>query len=132
MLFRSELFYKKTFIIALNSIAAAVINVFLNWLFIGKYGYLAAAYTTVAGYFILMILHYIAVRWILKEKIYRDGVYFVLLLCTGTAGCLFLFTYQTILLRYAVITALAIAALFFRKDELLMLYASVRKRRGKE
>lgn len=127
-----ELFYKKTFIIALNSIAAAVINVFLNWLFIGKYGYLAAAYTTVAGYFILMILHYIAVRWILKEKIYRDGVYFVLLLCTGTAGCLFLFTYQTILLRYAVITALAIAALFFRKDELLMLYASVRKRRGKE
>lgn len=123
-----ELFYKKTMIIAVNSIIAAVVNIFLNLFFIGKYGYLAAAYTTVAGYFLLMVLHYIAVRVLLKEKIYRDAMYFVLLLITGAAGCLLLLLYQTILLRYVLLLVLTAAAAFFKREELLLLVAEVRKR----
>ena len=127
-----ELFYKKTFIIALNSILAAVVNVFLNWHFIGRYGYLAAAYTTVAGYFILMIFHLIAVRWVLKKKIYRDGLYFVLLSVTGIAGCLFLLVYRTVLLRYIIMVAFTLVVLICKKDDLLVLLTVVKKRRGKE
>lgn len=105
---------------------------FLNLYFIGKYGYLAAAYTTVAGYFILMIFHLIAVRWVLKKKIYRDGLYFALLSITGVAGCLFLLVYRTVLLRYAIMAVFILVVLICKKDDLLVLLTVVKKRRGKE
>lgn len=52
-----EHFYKKTKIITINTFIAAVINIVLNFIFIPKYGYFAAAYTTMISYFISLILH---------------------------------------------------------------------------
>ncbi|MBR3614185.1 MAG: oligosaccharide flippase family protein [Clostridia bacterium] len=52
-----EHYYKKTLVITVNTIIAAVVNVILNFLFIPKYGYVAAAYTTVIAYLVALILH---------------------------------------------------------------------------
>lgn len=112
-----ELYHKKTSIIAVNSIIAAVINVILNYYFIQRYGYIAAAYTTVAGYFILMVLHYIATRWILGEKLYRDLLYFVMLLISGVLGVMMLYVYNNWLLRYSLaLFALVLICIVRRRD----------------
>jgi len=61
---------KKTKNIALFTIITGVINIVLNYMLIPEYGYIASAWTTLASYCILFILHYINVRWIIKvEKI---------------------------------------------------------------
>lgn len=52
-----EHFHKKTLYITLNTIIAAVSNIILNFIFIPKYGYVAAAYTTLVSYLISFILH---------------------------------------------------------------------------
>lgn len=52
-----EHFHKKTPYITLNTLIAAGINLVLNYLFIPKYGYAAAAYTTLVSYFLSFILH---------------------------------------------------------------------------
>lgn len=52
-----EHYYKKTQRIALNTIFAALLNLVLNYIFIPKYGYIAAAYTTVASYVFCLLLH---------------------------------------------------------------------------
>ena len=52
-----EHFYKKTVNISVNTIIAAVVNIALNFIFIPRYGYFAAAYTTVAAYIVSLILH---------------------------------------------------------------------------
>ena len=52
-----EHFHKKTPYITLNTIIAAVSNIILNFIFIPKYGYVAAAYTTLVSYLISFILH---------------------------------------------------------------------------
>lgn len=59
-----EYYYKKTKMIAISAITAAVLNLVLNLLFIPIYGAVAAAYTTVFSYFISFLLHMKTARMI--------------------------------------------------------------------
>ena len=71
-LYANYAFYrKKTGLISLFTFIAGVINVGLNYLFVPKYGYVAAAWTTLFSYLILFLLHYINVRFILKEQVIK-------------------------------------------------------------
>ena len=53
-----EYYHEKTFYISLGTIIAAIINITLNYIFIKKYGYIAAAYTTELTYILFFVLHY--------------------------------------------------------------------------
>ena len=57
-----EFYHKKQKSIAIGTIIAAIINITLNFIFIPKFGYIAAAYTTLIGYMTLFIIHFIRVR----------------------------------------------------------------------
>lgn len=57
-----EFYHKKQKNIAIGTIIAATINIGLNYLFIPKYGYIAAAYTTLIGYIVLFIIHFFFVK----------------------------------------------------------------------
>jgi len=59
---------KKTYLISLNTIVACVVNIVLNYIYIPRYGYTAAAYTTLISYAVLYILHFINTKLILKES----------------------------------------------------------------
>ena len=65
-----EYFHKKTNYIALGTLFAAIINVILNLIFIPKYGYIAAAYTTLFSYILYSIFHYILSYKIIKFHLY--------------------------------------------------------------
>ena len=58
----AEYYAKKTVYIMAGTIASALVNVVLNYIFIGQYGYLAAAYTTLASYVLYLIMHCIISR----------------------------------------------------------------------
>ncbi|MCK4358963.1 MAG: oligosaccharide flippase family protein [Candidatus Cloacimonetes bacterium] len=62
-------YYKKTYLIAVFTIIAGSINIGLNYLLIPKYGYQAAAWTTLISYACLFVLHYFNVRFIIKPEI---------------------------------------------------------------
>ena len=121
----AELFHKKTFLIALNSCIAAAVNIGLNAYFIPRFGYISAAYTTLAGYFILMALHYIAVRYILKLKIYHDAQYFLMLAATIAVGILTSFLYPYPLIRYPVLIVFTGAALFIGREYIKMILSKI-------
>ena len=113
----TELFYKKTALIAVNSCIAAAVNIGLNYVFILRYGYIAAAYTTLAGYFILMILHYITTVHRLKKRIYNDGNYFLMLILTVAAGTAIGALYGGAAVRYTVsLVIISFLAWLWRKD----------------
>lgn len=52
-----EHYHKKTKGITINTIIAAITNIVLNFLFISRFGYVAAAYTTLTSYLVSFILH---------------------------------------------------------------------------
>ncbi|MCR4892006.1 MAG: oligosaccharide flippase family protein [Lachnospiraceae bacterium] len=124
----AELFQKKTFYIAANSILAALINIGLNAYYIPRYGYIAAAYTTLAGYFILMVLHFLCTRFLLKMKIYADGLYFVMVILSCGAGIAITFLYEMVVLRLALTAALAMILAIIRKRDIIRAIQYIRNR----
>lgn len=52
-----EHYYKKSNQITALTILAAVLNLVLNYIFIPKFGYVAAAFTTAISYFVIFVLH---------------------------------------------------------------------------
>ncbi len=123
-----ELFYKKTALIACNSVAAAVVNYILNAVFIARYGYRAAAFTTLAGYAFLCLLHFLCTRFLLKQKLYADGYYFLLLFLTIICGLGMMLLYGKPLLRYALTILVAAVLAIWRRNDILKLGHLIKKR----
>lgn len=67
-----EQYEKKTVGMAFASIMAAGLNFILNYIFISKYGYVAAAYTTYASYLFLLVMHMLFVKKIGMIHIYDN------------------------------------------------------------
>lgn len=63
-----EFYLKKNHFISIATLLATAINIALNYLLIPKFGYIAAAYTTVIGYFCAMTFHY----FVCSKTQYRD------------------------------------------------------------
>jgi O-antigen/teichoic acid export membrane protein len=115
-----ELFYKKTAIIAISSVSAAIINYFLNLWLIPQYGYLIAAYTTLISYLFLMLFHYVATRFVLKKRVYANVFIFCMMIFSLILGMGLTLLYDTILMRYALAAVvLGILAIIKRRDILI-------------
>ena len=54
-----EVYYEKNKYVAIASIIATVLNIVLNYIFIPKYGFLAAGFTTLISYFVILLLHFV-------------------------------------------------------------------------
>jgi len=110
---------KKTGLISLFTLIAAVINVFLNYIFIPKYGYIAAAWTTLFSYFILFLLHYGNVKFILKEQTIKLSKILLQLILLFTV----IFIYYNVnikiyilLLLFKVLLILLLSLIFFKTE----------------
>lgn len=78
-----EHYYKKTAIIATNTVVAAFLNIILNLFFIKEWGYVGAAYSTLICYFLLFIIHSIYSKRLNKTLFPMSGFFpclFILLL----------------------------------------------------
>lgn len=64
---------KRTDKVALNTIIAMIINIFLNYVCIMRWGYMAAAYTTAFSYFFLMVIQALTERKITGSNIMPFG-----------------------------------------------------------
>ncbi|HAV01240.1 MAG TPA: hypothetical protein DCW47_08655 [Lachnospiraceae bacterium] len=127
-----ELYRKKTPVIAISSVTAAAINYGLNALFIPRFGYLAAAYTTLASYIILMILHYLAVRFYLKERVYDDRFMFAAMGVVTLLGLSLLMLYgedmKQRILRYVCFIVLTGIFAFIRRNDIMLLVGYLKQR----
>lgn len=117
-----EQFNKKTAGMAVATVIAAVINLGLNALMIPKFGYLAAAYTTLIGLLTLLLLHMILVSRIGFGELY-DNRFVLSVAAAGIILMMFItFLYSFTLLRY-IVTAVyfsVLACVFYNKRELLI------------
>lgn len=61
---------KKTVLIPIGTVLSAIVNIVLNIIFIPRYGYVAAAITTVISYFLMFLFHFLMTTQVLKRNIY--------------------------------------------------------------
>jgi len=98
-----ELHYKKTWYISVGTGIAAAVNYALNWWLIPKYGFVAAAYTTMASYVLVTVIHWFINRAVLKKHIYQDMRMFLILFAFSVVCLAMPLLYERIFVRFAVL-----------------------------
>ena len=114
-----EFYYEKTQFIMFASITAAILNIILNYIFIEKYGYRAAGYTTLFCYIIYTIGHFAFMRRVNKtcmeeEQIYNVKVLLVIAVSFLACGFSFLPLYKYIVIRYVFAVCICVYAVLNR------------------
>ena len=111
-----EMHLKKMKYISVATSIAAVTNLVTNAFFIPRFGYLAAAYTTLFCYGLLLLTHFAVTRFVLKIHLYDDWITALLLVGTCLAGYGFTAIYSQVIIRYALIVVLSLLMLYTNKD----------------
>lgn len=110
-----EFYHKKTFRIMCATVVAAVVNIVLNYLLINRFGFVAAAYTTLLCYALYTIFHYLNMKKIEARKIYniRFLVCYSIIYVAACLLCLRIYPYA--LIRYVVLLIMIIVMIAKRK-----------------
>lgn len=129
MMSNLEYFYKKTGLIAIASVASAVLNIGLNLVLIPTFGYKAAAWTTLASYIMLAFMHWAFSARICRVELGRQ-IYSSRYLLLTVAVVLFVtlgmdLIYGMVLVRYLILLIITVC-LFVKRHEIL----SVVRKRG--
>lgn len=106
-----EYYSKKQPFIAMGTTVAAIVNIVLNLLFIPMLGYVAAAYTTLVGYIVLFMMHYMFVKKLKKEWWYDTKFNFIFLVISMCMIPLFSILYTYNIIRYALIIIISFISL---------------------
>ena len=106
----AEFYLKKQTRIAVSTLAAAGLNIGLNIWLIPKFGYVAAAYTTLFGYLCLLLFHYTSLRLLKKTYWYDNKFNFLVMLFFLLMVPVSNFLYGHTVLRYVIIGIAAAAA----------------------
>lgn len=113
-----EYYIGKTHYIGVATAVSAVLNLVLNWYFIRAFGYIAAAYTTLACYVLYTLGHYIVMTKLTKkylntshafDRSYLLMISTVAILCALFVGRLYQFT----LLRLVLFALSGTATVYF-------------------
>lgn len=114
-----EFLYGKTYRIAMMTVIAAIMNIILNALLIPLFGYMAAAYTTLASYMVYAILHYCNLLKRYQKKV-LNGMKLVLISGGAILLCLLtLIFYKLYLVRYVMCCIIVVWLLFKLKKYLV-------------
>ena len=130
------LYFEKSNKIMIASVSGAALNVVLNLICIPLFGYIAAGYTTMAGYMFFAFAHYLIMRGICKKELGNVRIYdmkFILLMGAIVIAMtlLFSFAYSNIFVRYGLVLAVAAAA-FFKRKLFISTFKEIKKKKPKD
>lgn len=129
-----EFYFEKTKFLAIASFGAAILNVILNFIFVKRYGFVAAGYTTLVCYILYSIGHYIVGNDVLNKNIKGASIIderFALLISGGVIAVSIMGSLLTSyrLVRYSIIIFLFIIAMIKRKQIIRFIFEMKNKQR---
>ena len=125
-----EYYYKKTKFIAIGTMSAAALNIVLNAIFIPRYGYVAAAYTTVVCYLCYYGLHIFFSAKVHGDALYDMRVHLLLVALVSVSMFVILLFLESMWVRLGLLCAFLAAGLILtlrNRDEVLAVIRQFRK-----
>ncbi|WP_373899169.1 lipopolysaccharide biosynthesis protein [Haloimpatiens sp. FM7315] len=116
-----EYYEKKTVNIAIGTMGAATLNIALNYIFIPKYGYIAAAYTTLFSYICNFVFHIIAAKKIAGVLPFAGSKILVQIITVCASAILIYFAIESIILRLLIVASASILLLVSDKTNIKVL-----------
>lgn len=113
-------YYEKRVYIMCTTSTLAFLNILLNIIFIERFGYIAAAYTTLLCYVLFVVCNYVSMSVVMKKQSGQNDVYDLKIILGITmvymAICFaFMYTYSNIRLRVLGVIILIISTMLCRK-----------------
>ena len=129
-----EYYYEKTKYVMAASILGAIVNIVLNAIFIPRFGYPAAGYTTLVCYMLYAGAHYYFMKkvvavYIQDEEIYNGRIIFGIGILLIGSGAIIMQFYSHIIIRYSVLVLCALI-LYLRRKSLQQLFVELKRKRG--
>lgn len=109
------LFHKQSVKIMIATLTAAIINIILNYIFIHKYGYIAAAYTTLFANIFLAVSQYFMAKLQHGKLPFNERIIWLLSLIVTAVILLCNVLYNYTAIRYAVII-LGVGAVIMKRN----------------
>lgn len=116
-----EFYFLKTKFMMVASVTSAALNILLNYIFIGKFGYIACAYTSLFCYIIYTAFHYLYMRHICRKEIGRASIFDIktMLLVASVVVCMTIIStllYNYNIIRYSLILVILFVAILKRRE----------------
>lgn len=106
----SEYYTKKTKYIMMGTLVATAVNLITNYIFIKRYGFAAAAYTTLFSYICYLVLHIVISKWLVKFEVIKWKWIIAAAAIVAITGAFDLVFVENMILRY-VVCAVVVAVL---------------------
>ena len=115
-----EYYFEKTNYVMISSLLCAMANLILNYIFIPRYGFVAAGYTTLVCYVLVSLLHYIFMKKTCKKylnnaKVYNIFIILIIGLLLVAVGGIIMLLYPLWYIRYFLIVIGVIIAFILKK-----------------
>lgn len=115
-----ETYYEKTKYIAFGMVFSSGLNILLNCLLIGHFGYIACAYTTAVSYMFYVLLHSIFSRATMKQMKLEAGLFnqiliFVICVAAIPASAIMMVLFPYPVVRYVLTGGVLVAVIWKRK-----------------
>ena len=107
-------YYKKPKYVTIATVASAMLNILLNYIFIKKYGYIAAGYTTLVCYLVQAGLDYIVMRKIASDRVYNMRYIGILSAGVIAVSLLSNLIYAFAFIRYIILVVILVLCFIFR------------------
>lgn len=119
-------YYKKPQYVMYASVISMMMNIILNYLFIFRFGYIAAGYTTLFCYLMQAILDYYAMRKAVKFYIFNQKKISIISFCILLISVIGSIIYKYILFRYFAMLFIIILC-FYNRKYIISIFEILRK-----
>ncbi len=120
-------YYKRPKYVMYASVISTLLNLILNYIFISRFGYLAAGYTTLICYLCQAAIDYFAMKKVVGESIYNMKFIGILSLVVTLIALFSNLLYGHMAIRYIVIGGILIVCVVLRK-RIMSLITELRKK----
>ena len=126
-----EFYFGATQYVMIASTTGAILNILLNAIFIPKFGFIAAAYTTLICYMAFMAMHFIFSKKVLRkqniyEAVYNNSFIIIISIAILAIGLASMFTFDYLYLRLTLIFAILVFC-FIKRNAIKAMIATVRR-----
>lgn len=121
-----EFYYEENYFIMVASVLCAIVNVVLNYIFITRFGFLAAGYTTLFCYALYALAHsvfakYVARKHIGTAHIFNDTQILIQSIIVTIVSITIMFLYSRTIIRYIILSSVILVVFCFRKKILFIM-----------
>lgn len=132
-----ELYYEETKYIMFASVLTAIANIALNYVFIKRFGYLAAGYTTLFCFMLYalahgVIAHLVSAKHSQIRHVYNDGAILCVAVVVAGLSLGMMALYNLTIIRYTFIILITVLAFVFRAKILNLINVIRQKEQGND